>query len=511
MKKFLLGILAVALVSIMAGNGYTASKSSKYGGVLKVFGNPAPTSLFLPKQATVVGAKQAASIVCESLGKYDKDYVTQPNLAKEIKLDPQALTIIITLPEGIKFSDGSELTSEDVKWNLEEWAKAGFAKNMGEPAITTPNKYTCVIKMSYWVNTAVNFIGEISIMSKQAFEKNGGEKWAATHLIGTGPFVLTKYIESARMIFEKNKNYHKKGLPYLDAIELIFIKDTAASLAAFRAGDFDTYQPNSFNGSKLLAEAQTLNISRIDKSPAIGSQSRCVFFNSLDKKSVFHDVRVRQAFLYAIDRKTLAKALTGGFGRKIDQFANLGLWGYNKNVVGYNYNPKKAKQLLADAGYPNGFECTIISPPSIAPDCVAMQAYLGKIGIKMNIEKKEWPVIYEAYVKGWPDLLYGAAPTEPDTSIMLAKMFVTGGDFSGSSLKPADVVEQVKMAMSAKTDQEKRAAVLKVQKLVTDKYALTCHIFSSPTLMFAKNYVKDSNMAQVSRYQWTPELCWIKK
>lgn len=174
-----------------------------------------PITLFLP-QSSSTGDRWFASPAVESLGRLAEDGTTQPWLAEEFITDADALTFTIKLRDNVKFHDGSVCDAEAVAWNIEQYIKNGKSSEIGNPReVTVDDDLTVTVHYDEWANNWDTVIGEIYIISKEAYEKNG-EEWCKINCVGTGPFLFESYIAGNDLKFVKYEEYRIEGQPYVD-------------------------------------------------------------------------------------------------------------------------------------------------------------------------------------------------------------------------------------------------------------------------------------------------------
>ena len=165
-----------------------------------------------------------------------------PDLAESVVEDPDALTITVKLHQGIKFHDGTELTAEVAKWNYDLGAAGGklqFADAIKEFEIV--DNYNYVLHLNYWHNQLLQSLGWVPMFSKDAYEANGGEEWAMTHLVGTGPFILKEFNRDQSWCGSRTPTTGAKPA-YLDGIEVTIIPDATTASALMQAGQADIWQ-----------------------------------------------------------------------------------------------------------------------------------------------------------------------------------------------------------------------------------------------------------------------------
>jgi peptide/nickel transport system substrate-binding protein len=182
-------------------------------------------------------------------------------------------------------------------------------------------------------------------------------------------------------------DYHRKGIPYLDKVTFKFIGDPSAQIASLKAGDIDA----------IAYDVSPENALLLEKDPKFkvlnGYTTTKVILSTNNSRKPFNDVRVRRAMAHAIDRSALIKGAMSGYGVPIGSHMDPGNPYYIDLTSTYSYDPQKAKQLLADAGYPNGFDAVIKLPERFAyakRSGEIIADMLSQVGIRLNIELVEW-------------------------------------------------------------------------------------------------------------------------
>jgi len=205
--------------------------------------------------------------------------------------------------------------------------------------------------------------------------------------IGTGPYKVAEWVRGDRIVLAKNTDYHVKGLPKLDRVTYRFIPDPNAALAALKAGDVDA----------TMFGLGPEHIPDLQKDPRfqviVGETTNDVIMSMNNSRKPFSDVRVRRAVTYGINKPDVVKGAMFGFGRVLGTNVDP-LNPYFVDMSGaMPYDPAKAKKLLAEAGYPNGFEAVLKVAPQYyytvrTGEVLADQ--LQKVGVKIKIEQIEW-------------------------------------------------------------------------------------------------------------------------
>ena len=375
-----------ATPSTAATTTTAAAVTPKTGGTLRVILGPdlqnaggLPWELWGPQM-------MAGQFMLESLFVGSLTGEFEPGLAKDYKLADDQLSVTITLNQGIKFHDGSDFNADVVKWNLEQYMKAGQAPAF--KAVTVVDPYTVKIDFNYWANT--NLVGlrdGLWMVSEANYVKNG-EEYARNNPCGTGPFMFKSFENAVKMEMVKNPNYWQTGKPYLDGVEILFVADDNTKAAMLQAGEADVIGSQGLNKqAKDLKDAGFVIETYLPDVWAIQPDAG-------NADSPYKDQKVREAVEYAIDRSSLADAFGYGFWTTVNQIPGPDASIYNQNPpLVRDYDPAKAKQLLAEAGYPNGFKTTLLMLQFASKDqVVAVQAMLKEVGIDAALVIPEGPV-----------------------------------------------------------------------------------------------------------------------
>jgi peptide/nickel transport system substrate-binding protein len=343
-----------------------------YGGVYHYPLNVAPASpLGYPVESNTIEGL-VASAALERLLLTGDNSVIEPRLATSWDIDVPAKTMTFHLRKGVKFHDGSDFTAEVVKWNFDLQIAAGKATNWVSVDVIDTNTVKITVKV--YQNTSLTGVGAYPVASKAAFDKNGID-YARENPIGTGPFIFVEHERGTRVSFTKNENYWEPGKPYLDGVDFVIIADQTVRNLAFKRGDIHEFTAAGLDAQELVQLGY-----------AYHQRTGGTFVlvpDSANPDSPFSNIKVRQAVAYAIDRESLAKNLGYGFARAAYQifpgFEIAAIPGLAKT----EYNPEKARQLLTEAGYPNGFETIIHSQGYTVPSnwVTAVAAMLTEVGI----------------------------------------------------------------------------------------------------------------------------------
>jgi peptide/nickel transport system substrate-binding protein len=310
-----------------------------------------------------------------------------PALAESIDVSSDQLTYTFKLRKGVTFHDGSPFDSSTVKFSLDR-ARGPQSVNAGkrifEPieTIETPDAHTVVIKLSRPIGSFLYDLGSgDAIMVSPASAANNVQ-----HPIGTGPFKFDRWAKGDRIELSRYNGYWGEPAK-LSKVTFRIINDAQAQVAALQTGEVDAFP--------LMGAPETL--ARFKGDPrfkvVIGQTQAEVYMPLNHRRKPFDDVRVRRAMTHAIDRKAVSEGAVAGFGTLIGSHFPPSDPDYLDLTGAYPYDPAKARKLLAEAGYPNGFQAKFILPPFPYTRRAGeiIQAYLMEVGIQTNIEVYQGP------------------------------------------------------------------------------------------------------------------------
>lgn len=336
--------------------------------------------------------------VTESLLTTNPEGKVEPTLLAEMPtLSDDKLTYSFTLKEGVKFHNGAPVTSADVKYSLERVVKKLTMASLLEKVegyealfngeadeltgIVVKDDTHFEIKMSevYTPFVAVLSTPYCAIYPAEACEK-AGDNWGVTELYSTGPFKLVKYEQGVGVELAKNEEYHGNPVK-LDGVKYTFIDDPNTGVLEYQKGNIDVVYLDSalyptYANGELKDELYGFN-------PYGGN------YLSFNQKDI-PDPKVREALTYAINRKELCESVLFGTVTPASNFLQAGLAGANDKAEQFEYNPEKAKQLLAEAGYENGYDLRIsvnTKFPTGVKVATALQAQMKEAGVNVEVEQ----------------------------------------------------------------------------------------------------------------------------
>ncbi|WP_276949200.1 ABC transporter substrate-binding protein [Acetatifactor muris] len=341
-----------------------------------------------PHKATAAGTKEILFNIFEGLVKPDENGHLIGAVASDYTISEDGLVYTFTLRDGVKFHNGNAVTAEDVKYSLER--VSGLLD--GTPLISTMSAITAVdildektVQVTVGsANTELIYSFVAAIIPAGSGEEEGADP------VGTGPFSYVSYKPQEGIVLAKNLEYWQEGLPHVDQVEFKIVGDGDTALMELQGGTIDIYP--------YLTDSQAQVIQ--NNYQVISSATTMVQALYLNNGTApFDDVRVRQAICYALDKEEINEFVGGGTGTLISSCMPPTLKDYYTDLndtYGTTANVEKAKELLADAGYADGFdmEIAIVSGYEFhmqTGEVIVEQ--LKKVGINATIqgmENSEW-------------------------------------------------------------------------------------------------------------------------
>jgi peptide/nickel transport system substrate-binding protein len=349
----------------------------------------------------------------------DGKFVVVPDLAEKWEMAEDGKTWTFYLRDGLKFANGDPLTAEDVVFSLQRVVKLQkspawlFTDVLGltEESFTAIDEKTVQIMTNGAPpNVVLTNIGNTTggVLNKKVVlenEKDGdlGEAWLTDNSAGAGPYVLKEWKRNMRVVLVANENYWR-GAPPVKTVIIQDIPEPADQFLLLKKGELDVACDLTAEQANELKDAG--GDVRIVTTP--GQSDEYVGMNAA--WGPFKDVRVRQAVKYAIDYDAVINKVRAGFAINNQQFLPVGYFGYVENNP-FKQDLEKAKALLAEAGYADGFEVELVTNTSERRknEAVIVQENLSKIGIKANVTIMQASQMYAKYrqqginmiVAGW--------------------------------------------------------------------------------------------------------------
>jgi peptide/nickel transport system substrate-binding protein len=479
----------------------------QYGGTITFVLGTAPMHTDVEWNAPV----NSIALVVEMLGiadwaldrkvfAYDSSFVSSEfargHLAESYET-PDPLTIIFHIRKGIHWQNkppmnGRELTAHDVVFNLHRYTGlgSGFTKPLATASeisvlpiasVSASDDWTVVVKLKTPSRGALNklFYDSVHpwILPPEVIKQYGDHRdWR--HVVGTGPYMLTSWQEGSSIGYTRNPNYWKDDekfpgnrLPYADEVKMLIIPDVATRFAALRTGKVDILGGCAFPDTDInLEQAENLKKTNPELLSSVRMERSYQSYAMDVRKRPFSDIRVRQAMQLALDNEEINKTYYRGaadptpFGivgaACIGYYTPYSEWP-DEVKKNYGYDPERAKKLLAEAGYPNGFSTSLDAiQGGFIMDLDHVQIvkdYWKKIGVDVNINMVENMAALFARIRNgtYDGMTWGERGTSGPVDIELS-FWTTGNDLNQPQVSDPEYDRLFKAFDSAKTVEEQK-------------------------------------------------------
>ena len=390
-----------------------------------------------------------------------------PCLAERWEVSSDGLVYTLFLRKGVKFHDGSMLDAETVKMNFDRWldptVKVPLRSQLGPvDHVEVVDQYTVKV---YLKEPFAPFLRSLAsyllIASKEAIKKYGNS--TIEQPAGTGPFRFVAWEKGKRVVLERFDEYWSEK-PLIQRIEWYIIPEASTRVTALLAGDVDfAYNLPATDLNRLKASTGIT---------VLTPTSNRVIFIALLPKGPLADPLVRQALNYAVDKNAIIQNVLFGLAVEADSPLPSHFFGYVP-MPKYDYNPQKAKELLAQAGYPNGFKMVLLHPTGRylmdKQVAEAIQAYLSQIGVQVELKTMDWPSFVSELLKPLDQKTFDAVLLGWGAFVADA-YFTLNGQFLSTNAPPKglaaahynnSVVDNLLLQAARETDDNKRKELYK--------------------------------------------------
>ncbi len=454
------------------------------------------------------GTKSILRNMHDAVYKYNSNGDLELSLADNIQIDSDGTYLIFTieLKDNLKFHNGKAITAQDIKYSYERLAllipesadeikgggyfpnllngdtSKGFAK--GRIEIINDKMVKCYLDDNYGVLTTMHTLADGFIVPCDYSEKE-----QKTKPIGAGPYKFVSYSEGDKIVFTRFDEYHGKK-PDIKDVEFRKYADSSVLFLAFQTGEIDILSLNNESLKAIKNFGYYIH-------EGLSNDVRVVYMNN--ERDRFSDVRIRQAFHYAIDKSKINQIAVENRGAVLYSHMSPVLSKYyNEEIESlYPVDKAKAKQLLAEAGYPDGFTVKfhVVGEDTIGQDYAAIiKSELAQVGVNLEIEAVPWNTYLESIYRGRDyDIAILNIVGYPDPSRVLSRYGSTSSGNMGN-YKNEEVDKLLKSAYNT-TDQEKEAVEIykQIQKILAQDATALWTVDPGVVTALSKDYIGYKN------------------
>jgi peptide/nickel transport system substrate-binding protein len=461
--------IGISLTLILTGSVHLGEAAAKPAGQMTwaIHFTIAPT-FFEPAETTGITSFLFLYALHDALVKPMPGNMQAPSLAESWNESEDGLMYEFKLRQGVTFHNGNPVTAEDVKFSFERYRGISaplFREKVTEVKIVDPHRVRFHLK-ERWPDF-MTFYSSMSasagwIVPKKYLEQVGDDGFKK-HPIGAGPYKFVSQKQGIELVLEAYEGYWRK-IPHVQRLTMRSIPDDSTRLATLKTGEADI--------AYAMMGAMAEEVKRDPKLKLAYSEGQGVFFiffnEQWDPKSPWHDLRVRQALNYAIDRQALSDQQTLGASPPTANIVPRA-FEFALPLEAYAYNPQKAMQLLKEAGYPNGFDAgEITSGPPYHTLAEGVANYLQAIGIRVKSRPMERAAILTALrEKKLTGLSSSGSGVLGNAATRLEPFVVSWGEFAKGGYPDID---ELYKKQSVERDRQKREALLhEIQRLMHER------------------------------------------
>ncbi len=540
-KRFALIVALVMGLSFILGAGAVFAEEPTYGGILRWREINDPPKLD-PAMATDTVSSRNLYLMYDMLVDNDPDgQGLLPRLAESWEAE-KGTVFTFHLRPGVRFhkeslgeptlNGGREVVAADWKYSFERLVKInsprayfidmvkGYQEFVdGETedweGITVIDDHTIQFELSY---PFAPFVSVLAYNSFMVVPKEDAEHWGKDfnfHPVGTGPFIMQEWLHDQKAVYKKNPDYWRKDdagrdLPYLDGVEIVVIPDNTVAYEEFKKGNIDCF-PDFPDEYYLTAKKEFGPL--LQERPWMGTYY--YGFNCL--KEPFKDnPKLRQALNYAVDREMINDLVIEGRYFPGKGVLPPGMFGYNENLYGYSFNPEKAKALMAEAGFPDGFtaQLNVNNNPRHKAVAEAIQAQLMDLGITLEIQVLDWGVHLDIAERAETEMFrmgWVVDYADPDNFLYVLLHSDNWGSKGNYSHYKNPEVDRLLAEARIETETAKRLELYqKAEELIVED-APWVFLFHYTTSLLAQDWIKNIHLPAMGDYTTPLYNVWKTK
>lgn len=468
MTKLKPWLLAAAIAgSILSCASAQDAGPIERGGVLNV-AFASDTKSLDPTFSINFSERQPLYLIFNTLLALKPDSSIGPELADSWTLSDDGLVLTLRLHPGIKFHDGTPFDAEAVKFNLNRRLDPAVASPQRAQlaaiidAVTVKDLLLVELRLKAPSPGLLGMLAQREgfVASPTALQKSGAD--FARNPVGTGPFVFKEWSPGRRILVDRNPEYWESGKPYLDRIIFSDVSNAVVAVQRLITGEVD-----------YISALSPSDVRQIENRPGIRlQQSAAGRFYALQwqvDRPPFNNEKLRQAVAHAIDRKRLVDILMGGKAPLAEGITSPALWWHNPELKSYPYDPAKAKTLLAEAGYPNGLDVTLVTPQIALLQQVnqLVQEQLKAIGVNVRLEPVSQSDWYPRVAQGLINFTPMRWSDRPDPDGLLTILLDTKGNQNTTKYSNQEVDALLEKGRRLTDHAERKKIYQQVQAIAT--------------------------------------------
>ncbi len=531
LKPLTICVALVCGVLLLASGISTAASpehGARYGGAYRIPLASEPTTLD-PAKFSDIYAMNVATNIFDGLVEFDNHLNVIPAIAKVWKISRDHKVYTFRLRRGVKFHNGREVTAHDFVYSftrlLDPQIKSPAAflfKNIqgaqefaegqmqSVEGLQARDLYTLVIRLK---EPFAPFLSILAMANSKVVPQEAIGGTFDRHPVGTGPFIVQKWQPGKEILLNANQNYYA-GRPYLDEIRFSIYQnvDWQNIFTAFEAGSLDQSLIPSSSADPLIAKATTQSRNMLVSKPGLN----VVYVGLNMNLAVFKDRRVRQAIYYAVNREQIVQENARWRSVPATGILPPGIAGYDPHFNGYSYDPAKAKQLLAQAGYPEGRGIPVIELWTVSKSVrvreqlEAYQRYLAEIGVQVELKLAEnWKDFISRIKQNQAGMFYAAWYADfPDPDNFLYTLCHSKSRVNRTGYKNAKIDKMLDEARS-EVDYMKRARQYReIERHVMEDAPLISQHYNSFNYVF-QPWVQGVNLNHLGGVYLPLRKVWI--
>lgn len=518
MKKFLAvvlaGVMVFSLAACSGGDAQTGGtpttadgeEGSKTKNTLN-YGLSADPAGLDPQTTSDGIASQVMAQVFDNLVSRDEDGNYHAELAEDWVVSEDGTELTFTLRQGVKFHNGETMTADDVVFSINRAIESSITKTITSniQSVEKIDDNTVKVTLPFPYGAALECISNhyLVIISQKAYEED--PEGFNTNPVGTGPYRFVSWERGSKVTLERFEEYWGDPASIQNVVFKVYT-DSSTAVLAFEAGELDfMYNVPQVDRAKFL-DTETVNYV---EAPMNGNAF--ILFNNRD--GVFSDVRVRQAVTYAVDRDAIVIGALEGVGIPVSVIVSPVATGYPEDLQGNPRDLEKAKALLAEAGYPNGFsvEMKIAQGDMYKKPSEIIQSQLAEIGIDVQIslmEKSTWS--QEVITNRNYDMSFEVATYALNDGDAIYNFYHSDKIDNGLNHVLCAIPELDELLDAGKrtTDQEARNEIYRqVCQIILDQ-AVVCPVYTSYASAMAPNTLKGLDRASSVNEYNVKDFSW---